>query len=245
MSAGTLVSVLTYLPKSFRDYVVPPMSIPDVKNDASKVQLKRISHVYYQHPDLDKYAGFATDFGFVEAHRAGNTVYYRGYGKDQYVYVVTKGRVGFKGAAFVAASKADFDKALQLPGAVLHSLDNLPGGGQQITITRPNGTCFHVLYGQEERIIDSSQLPSGTHETQGSFNSPFEKQRFGNYALQASMVLVANFKTQAPFSAITKARLLCTNSAISATPAESSRPNSTSTRQTSTSCTATCSTTQC
>jgi hypothetical protein len=181
MSTGVIVNTLTYLPKFMRDFLVPPMPIVEVKNDPSKVQLDRISHVYFQHPDIEKFAKFAKDFGFVEATRTKNTIYFRGYGKDQYVYVATKGRAEFKEVTFVAASQEEFDKAAQLPGASLRALDDAPGGGQLITFSRPNGTYFHVLFGQIETPVDTSHPPSETHESHGPFNTPFEKPRLGKF----------------------------------------------------------------
>lgn len=157
------------------------MPIPDVKNGASKVQLSRISHVYYQHPDLEKFRKFAHDFGLVEAGQEGDTIYFKGYGIDQYVYVATVGPSAFNGPAFVAASEEEFNKAMKIPGASVHSLESAPGGGRRITFERPNGTSFHVVYGQEEREVDTENAPSAIHESQGPFNLPFEKPRLGKF----------------------------------------------------------------
>jgi hypothetical protein len=182
MSAGILVNTISHFPNSVKRMIVPPMPIEDVKNDPSKVQLSRISHVYYAHPNLEKFKEFAEDFGFVEAHRTDDTIYFRGYGKDQYVYVASRGRSSFGGAAFVAASAEEFKKASKIPGASIRKLDDAPGGGQMITFTRPNGTFFHVLYGQEERKVNTSEPPpSKTHDSHGPFNTPFEKPRLGIY----------------------------------------------------------------
>lgn len=182
MSAGIIVNTLTYMPKCVRDFLAPPTPILDVANDPSKVQLERISHVYFQHPNLDKFGSFARDFGFVEAGRTDDAIYYRGYGRDQYVYVASRGRAQFNGVAFVAASQEDFDKAAQLPGASpKKKLYDAPGGGELVTFARPNRTFFHVIFGQRERNINTSRTPSETHESHGPFNTPFEKPRLGEY----------------------------------------------------------------
>ncbi|OJJ36344.1 hypothetical protein ASPWEDRAFT_37910, partial [Aspergillus wentii DTO 134E9] len=55
-----------------------------------------------------------------------------------------------------------------------------PGGGKMITFNRPDDTFFHVIYGQEERTVES-QEPTGTHEQQGPFNTAFEKPRKGKF----------------------------------------------------------------
>ncbi|KIW65776.1 hypothetical protein PV04_08003 [Phialophora macrospora] len=187
------LDVLAYLPRFLRERIVPTMPIPDVKNDPSKVQLVRLAHVYFEHPDLNTFAKFATDFGFVEEKRDGNrTIYFRGYGRDPYVYVATqsppssaskKGKPKFLGPAFVARDQAEFDKAAKLPGASVTGLDGAPGRGRQVTITRPNGTSMHVVFGQTERAVDtdSGVEPTATHDSQGPFNTPFAKRRLGQF----------------------------------------------------------------
>ena len=160
------------------------MLIPPIKNDPSKVQLLRISHIYFEHPDLAMFEKFARDFGFIEEKRTEDKIYYRGYGKDPYVYVASRSTDGtprFGGAAFVAASEKEFEKASQLPGASVRNLNDAPGGGKMVTIKRPNDTYFHVIYGQQERVIETTKIPSETHELQGPYNGPFEKPRLGAY----------------------------------------------------------------
>lgn len=157
------------------------MKIPDIINNDSKVQLSRIGHVYFEHPDLDAFATFAKDFGFEEAHRTDERVFYRGYGRDPYVYVASRSKDGnprFNGAAFVAKSAAEFIKAAQLPGASKRALDG-PGRGEMITFERPDDTFFHVVYGQEERQPDPSRASAATQVSQGPYNTPFSKPRRG------------------------------------------------------------------
>jgi hypothetical protein len=179
-----MLNVLSMLPRPVREYIMPDMLIPLISNSPSKVQLVRLSHVYFEHHDLSKFAKFALDFGLVEAHRSGSTIYFRGYGKDPYVYVATKAKEGrgkFGGAAFVAASQEEFDKATKISGGVMRDLDGAPGGGKIITFHRPNDTFMHVVFGQEERMVDIDHIPSGTHVSQGPYNTPFEKPRLGEY----------------------------------------------------------------
>jgi hypothetical protein len=44
---------------------MPDMRIPEIVNGPEKVQLARLSHVYFKHPNLDEFSKFARDFGFV------------------------------------------------------------------------------------------------------------------------------------------------------------------------------------
>ena len=190
-----MLAVLSMLPRPVREYIMPDMLIPPISNNPSKVQLVRLSHVYFEHHDLSKFGKFAQDFGLVEAHRSGNTIYFRGYGKDPYVYVATKtkeGRGKFGGAAFVAASQEEFDKAANIPGGVMKDLNGAPGGGKMITFQRPNDTFMHVVYGQEERMVETNHIPSGTHVSQGPYNTPFEKPRLGE-SLWHHNVIAMNF----------------------------------------------------
>jgi hypothetical protein len=156
------------------------MRLPSVSNSPDKVQLSRISHVYFEHSDLDTFSEFSEAFGFIEAYRDGANIYYRGYGKDQYVYVATQSSDGakrFKGATFVAASERDFEKAAGLPQAHVSDL-KAPGGGRLVTIERPGPTWLHVLHGQAERMTPVKP-PSATHDNQGPYNGALEKERKG------------------------------------------------------------------
>src|SRR5690242_20206388 len=100
-----LFTILSKLPRYIRERIMPDMLIPPISNNPSKVQLDRLGHFYFEHPDLDKFSKFAEDFGFVEAARAKDRIFFRGYGKDPYVYVATRSKDGkprFCGPAFVA-----------------------------------------------------------------------------------------------------------------------------------------------
>ncbi|KAJ5099945.1 hypothetical protein N7532_006946 [Penicillium argentinense] len=179
-----VLDAIALLPKQWQDWFLPPSAIPTVVNDPSKVQLSRIIHVYFEHSDLEAFDRFAHDFGFVKAGQEGNTIYYRGYGKDPYIYVASQSpnrQSRFMGAAFLAKDEANFQKAASMTGATVKSLDGAPGGGKMVTFARPNGSFFHVVYGQTERKIEVEQLPSATHDFHGPFNMPFEKPRKGQF----------------------------------------------------------------
>ncbi|KAI1181777.1 Glyoxalase/Bleomycin resistance protein/Dihydroxybiphenyl dioxygenase [Nemania serpens] len=181
--AFLLLPVLSKLPRSIRETIMPDMRIPEISNNPSKVQLARILHVYFAHPDLEAFAEFAKDWGFVETARKEDRIWFRGYGVDPYVYVATQSRDGnprFEGAAFVAKSEEDFEKAALLAGATPSSLADAPGGGRMVTFNRSDDTQFHVVYGQVEREVEES-APSATHEVQGPYNGPFQKLRRGTF----------------------------------------------------------------
>lgn len=179
-----LLDVVALFPSKWQNWILPPSSIPIVENAPAKVQLSRIAHVYFEHSDLDAFTKFASDFGFIEAATKDTTVYYRGYGLDPYVYVASQSptrRSRFLGAAFVAKDEENFNKAADMSGAVRKSLADAPGGGEMVTFERPNGTFFHVVYGQTEREVGGKTPPTATHDSQGPFNTPFKKPRKGQF----------------------------------------------------------------
>lgn len=83
-------SIISNLPQRVQEWTIPFMPILDVHNNPSKIQLTRLGHVYFEHRDLKEIQRFAKDFGFIEERRIGNTIYYRGYDIDPYVYVVSQ-----------------------------------------------------------------------------------------------------------------------------------------------------------
>ncbi len=167
--------------------------LPEIKNDPSKIQLEKISFVYFEHEDLEAFSKFAADFGFVEAWRDLDVILYRGYGKDPYCYVARKAAAGgtkFGGPAFVAQSQAEFDKAAALDGAEVRDLDPFPGGGKQVSLRTPGGFQVHVVFGQEEREATKT-VPSKIVENQGPLNGSLEKHRFGMYRFAHNFSFVA------------------------------------------------------
>ena len=123
----------------------------------SKVILQRLAFVVYEHPDLDTFKTFAKDFGLEEDvdHSKNDVIYFRGYGKDRYVYVARRAPDGvtkrFVGGGFVANSAVDFERACRIPGAKVVDVSSRPGGGKLAVIKDPNGFEMQVLYGQEEQ----------------------------------------------------------------------------------------------
>jgi catechol 2,3-dioxygenase-like lactoylglutathione lyase family enzyme len=186
LALSVAVTVLSALPRRISESIIhfANMRIPTVVNDPSKVQLVRLGHVTFEHPDLEKFREFAKDFGFVEEKVEEDRIYYRGYGIDPFIYVAVQSKTDkpkFLGPAFVAASQEEFDKAAALPGAQVGSLEHAPGGGKIVTFERSDQTLFHVIYGQKEREVQTAAEPSATHEQLGPMNKPFEKPRKGKH----------------------------------------------------------------
>ncbi|TVY59331.1 Metapyrocatechase 2 [Lachnellula cervina] len=150
-----------------------------VHNNASKVQLARISHVYQSHPDLNAWKTFAQDFGFEIAAESDQAIYFRGYGRDPYACVASQSTTGekeFGGAAFVARTEEDFMKATSLENASIVDLSTAPGGGKMVTIPTPGGSKIHVVFGQEERPLPT-KVVSKTEVHKGELNTSLAKLR--------------------------------------------------------------------
>lgn len=157
-----------------------------IKNSPEKVQLARITHIHQKHPDLKSWEQFAADFGFVEAARVDSSIYYRGYGRDPYCIIASassSGKREFGGAAFVAKTSQDFDKAKLLPGATCIDLSQVPGGGSMVSIPTPTDNFIHVVWGQSERAAESQPDRSGASDmnTIEQFNGSLQKRRHGRY----------------------------------------------------------------
>lgn len=125
-----------------------------------KINLVRIAHVYYTHKNIEKAQQFLVDFGFVECHRSGNDTYYRGYGREPFLYCARAGTENsFGGAAFVVETENDLEVAVRtIPGASeIRELTDAPGGGKCVTFHDPvDGFPFHLVHGQ--KLIDEETL---------------------------------------------------------------------------------------
>ena len=141
-------------------------------SDTERVNLVRIAHVYYTHAGFERQHQFLTDFGFTEISRLNvgkpnETIYYRGYGCEPFLYCSTKGEEdAFGGAAFVVESRKDLELATRtIPTASkIWEMKDAPGGGECVTVKDPvDGFMMHLVYGQVQRETEEE------HE-QRSFN---------------------------------------------------------------------------
>ena len=131
-------------------------------NGQQKISLSRLGYVIYEHPDFENFRTFAKEFGLTPAKEAKDTVYFTGYGKDQFVYVARQAPSGeakrFIGAGFVASTAEDFEAATHIRGAQSIDTSSRPGGGKAVSIPDPNGFEMQVVWDQEERNLPSHGL---------------------------------------------------------------------------------------
>lgn len=142
------------LPKSYEPIHIRTSANMTVPTEP-KIKLVRIAHVCYTHSDMDAAHKFLTDFGLTVADRTENKVFYKGYGRDPFVYCAIKGTENaFAGAAFLVESLDDLERAAKtLPKASDIETLNAPGGGKIVTFHDPqDGFPFHLIYGQEEAV---------------------------------------------------------------------------------------------
>ena len=132
-------------------------SFTNPPSDPGKVNLVRIAHVYYTHAGFERQHEFLTDFGFTEVSRLNEgepneTIYYRGYGAEPFVYCLTKGKEdAFGGAAFAVESRKDLELATKIipTASEIWEMKHAPGGGEAVTVKDPvDGFMIHLVYGQ-------------------------------------------------------------------------------------------------
>jgi catechol 2,3-dioxygenase-like lactoylglutathione lyase family enzyme len=119
-------------------------------DNAQRVQMVKLAHMRYQHPDLDEITTFLRDFGMHVVKRTEDKVWYRGYGPDQYVYYAQKGEKKFLGGVYEVESEAELEKAAKIPGAsAIEELVDSPGGGKIVTLHDPEGFPVSFMFGAE------------------------------------------------------------------------------------------------
>ena len=121
-------------------------------DNAARVQMVKLAHIRYQHPDLDEITTFLLDFGMHVVKRTDTQVWYRGYGPDQYVYYAQKGEKKFLGGAYEVESEAELLKASKIAGAgPIEDLSESgsPGGGRIVTLHDPEGFPVSFVHGIE------------------------------------------------------------------------------------------------
>ena len=116
----------------------------------SGINLSDLSYVAYQVTDLDLMARFLVDFGITEANRTDASLYMRGQGSRPFIHMSVQGDENlFLGGAFQVESKADLEKAANIPGSSDIVEVDRTGGGLEVTLTTPNGHSLWLTYGSE------------------------------------------------------------------------------------------------
>jgi len=134
--------------------------------------IESMSYVIYQHPDLAVIRSFLLDFGLLIVEETPQHVYFRGYGNAPTIYLAKRGAESqFVGVGFKVTSEAALKKLAARFDATIEP-SPLPGGGDRIVISDPDGKRVELVFGA--RTVD----PMPTREPL-EFNSGGKIKRLG------------------------------------------------------------------
>ena len=131
--------------------------------EGGPIRLLKTAFVIYYHEDLEKARAFFLDFGMkIVEERAGQEIFFKGYGTEPFVYAARKAASGsgssFGGAAYVVQSREELQRAQAIDLATPVAKLEGPGGGEIVTLTDPAGHKVHLVYGQVEKQQESMNL---------------------------------------------------------------------------------------
>lgn len=133
-----------------------------------------IHYVRFSVEDLEKERRFLDDFGF-STERSDDLLLARGTNGSPYAYVATKGENAFLGLGFLAASGDDLVRIAAIDNVPVETISDLPGGGERIRMTDPNGFAVDVVSGQA--MLPETRLPD-----RSPFNNALSAPRKGERA---------------------------------------------------------------
>lgn len=146
-----------------------------------KITLDQLLYCHYQHPNLEEAHIFLLDFGLHVAERSDKLIYYRGFGRDPYLYIAEQspdGKRHFSGGGWIVASHEDLERGVTLPGASEIQNSTAPGGGLFVDVKDPNGVNLRLLYGVTKRSSDVQHREEPKPVVINSWN---EKPRKGEF----------------------------------------------------------------
>lgn len=108
------------------------------------VQARELAFLMFEKPDLRRAERFWQDFGLITVSLTQNRLVMRAAGSAPAVLVATKAaRARYVGAAFVVSDEIDFGPGLA--GARALSSEEIPGGGQGVALTDPDGHAVWLI----------------------------------------------------------------------------------------------------
>jgi catechol 2,3-dioxygenase-like lactoylglutathione lyase family enzyme len=147
------------------------------------VALLGLHHVHLRVRSLSETRSFAKDFGLREATGvAGPAIYLHGAGAGAYQLVLEAAEESsLAGLAFSVESRADLERAIAKHGASPVRALQTPGGGEAVTLTDPEGTSIHLVFGVATRArealqpaITINQGPEKTRRGEAQYQPPLE-----------------------------------------------------------------------
>ncbi|KAJ9654480.1 hypothetical protein H2198_006489 [Neophaeococcomyces mojaviensis] len=152
------------------------------------IELLKTAFVSYSHVDFDTAKQFYLDFGLNIVEESPDSLFFRGYGTEPFIYHLKRSKTGkstFDGAAYIVTSRRELERATSVEGATPISRLNAPGGGEVVTLTDPQGFHIHLVHGQAEREADNLDLEKLTFNYED--NKP-RKGRFQRFSAGAAPV---------------------------------------------------------
>ena len=135
----------------------------NITMSSTPIQLLKTAFVAYYHADLAKARQFFLDFGMGIADEIpGETIYFKGYGVEPFVYVAQQSKSGssyFDGAAYVVDSLEELQRAAGFESCTgpIRDLDG-PAGGKTVTLKDPAGHLVHLIHGWQEKAAEPLDL---------------------------------------------------------------------------------------
>ena len=117
----------------------------------SIIKIEDISHVRFRAPDLSLMQDFLEAFGLTAASRDEAHLIMRAHGSAPFVHATEKGDAGFAALGLRAASGDDLQILAAVEGVTVEPFD-MPGGGQVVRLTDPDGRLVEVV--AEQTMID-------------------------------------------------------------------------------------------
>ena len=114
----------------------------------SVLKIEDISHVRFRAPDLSVMQEFLEAFGLQLAARDETHLIMRAQGAAPFVHATEKGEAGFAALGLRAANGEDLQKLADAEGVAVEPFD-MPGGGQVVRLTDPDGRLVEVVAEQE------------------------------------------------------------------------------------------------
>ena len=117
----------------------------------SIIKIEDISHVRFRAPDLSIMQDFLEAFGLTVAARDETHLIMRAHGPAPFAHATEKGEAGFAALGLRAASSHDLQILADADGVAVEPFD-MPGGGQVVRLTDPDGRLVEVV--AEQTVVD-------------------------------------------------------------------------------------------
>jgi catechol 2,3-dioxygenase-like lactoylglutathione lyase family enzyme len=119
------------------------------RHPAPTVKARRLTHLIFERPELERAESFLTDFGLRTVDKTASTLHMRAADSSPYCYQIVRGKkASFIGFGLEVKSREDLLRVAALqPGTSIQN-SQAPGGGQLVRLTDPSGFAVEIIHGQ-------------------------------------------------------------------------------------------------